>query len=208
MRLKREILFHAAVCVALLLGPILYAQQSDADLAPASAEQHRVLRVAAVQFEIQQSDLRSFAAFRSHVESLVMRCLDFEPDLIVFPEYTSVFPALIPYYSVIRVSQSAGDGLSRIGAGDHLVDGFRDLFLLNSGLAERFIEEVFATLARRHAVAIVPGTYFAWSERSGEAALVNRLVLYDQSGEIAYTQDKVFLTPFEEQLLEISPGAL
>ena len=208
MRPKRRVLFHALVCILLLSGSILYAQQTGGGLTAASAEEHRVLRVAAVQFEIQQSDLRSFAAFRSHVESLVTRCLPFEPDLIVFPEYTSVFPALIPYYPVIRVSQSPEDGLARIGAGDHLIDGFRDLFLLNSGLAERFMEEVFATLARRHAVAIVPGTYFAWSERAGEAALVNRVVVYDQSGEIAYTQDKVFLTPFEEQLLEISPGTL
>ena len=70
------------------------------------------------------------------------------------------------------------------------------------------MEEVFASLARRHGVAIIPGTYFAWIERDQEAALVNRLVVYDHSGTITYTQDKVFLTPFEDQLLEISPGVL
>ena len=208
MRLKNGLLFPAAICIILLVGPTLAAQQRNTDLASAAAEEPGVLRVAAVQFNIQQSDLRSFAAYRSHVESLVMRCLDFEPDLIVFPEYTSVFPVLIPYYPVIRLSQSAEEGISRIRTQDPLISQFRDLFLLNSGLAERVMEEVFAALARRHGVAIIPGTCFAWSERGGKAELVNRLVVYDQVGEIAYTQDKVFLTPFEEQRVGISAGSL
>jgi predicted amidohydrolase len=168
----------------------------------------RILRVAAVQLEIQQSDLRSFAEFHSHIEALVKRCMTLEPDLIVFPEYTSVFPALIPYYPAIRVSRSVEDGLSRIRAQDPLIDGLRDLFLLNSGLAERVTEEIFATLARRYEVAIIPGTFFAWREREGKAVLVNRLVVYDRSGELTYTQDKVYLTPFEEQIVGIAAGSL
>jgi predicted amidohydrolase len=208
MRLRHRLPFSAAIIIILLFGSTLAAQEQGSGLAARPAREPRALRVAAVQFKIQQSDLQSFAAFRSRIETLVTNCLAFEPDLIVFPEYTSVFPALIPYYSAIRVSQSAEDGLSRISAQDPLIDGFRDLFLLNSGLVERFMEQVFAALARRYAVAIIPGTCFTWSRRGAEAALVNRLVMYDQSGEIIYTQDKVFLTPFEEQLLELSPGVL
>jgi predicted amidohydrolase len=197
MKRHHRILVSTVFCIILL---IVGSTSTAAD--------SQVLRVAAVQLKIQQSDLRSFSAFRSRIEALVMRCMDFEPDLIVFPEYTSVFLALIPYYPVILESQSAEDGLSRINARDPLINGFRDLFLINSGLVERAMEEVFASLARRHGVAIIPGTYFAWIERDQEAALVNRLVVYDHSGTITYTQDKVFLTPFEEQLLEISPGVL
>jgi predicted amidohydrolase len=197
MKRHHRILVSTVFCIILL---IVGSTSTAAD--------SQVLRVAAVQLKIQQSDLRSFSAFRSRIEALVMRCMDFEPDLIVFPEYTSVFLALIPYYPVILESQSAEDGLSRINARDPLINGFRDLFLINSGLVERVMEEVFASLARRHGVAIIPGTYFAWIERDQEAALVNRLVVYDHSGTITYTQDKVFLTPFEEQLLEISPGVL
>jgi predicted amidohydrolase len=197
MKRHHRILVSTVFCIILL---IVGSTSTAAD--------SQVLRVAAVQLKIQQSDLRSFSAFRSRIEALVMRCMDFEPDLIVFPEYTSVFLALIPYYPVILESQSAEDGLSRIKARDPLINGFRDLFLINSGLVERVMEEVFASLARRHGVAIIPGTYFAWIERDQEAALVNRLVVYDHSGTITYTQDKVFLTPFEEQLLEISPGVL
>jgi predicted amidohydrolase len=208
MRLKQRVLFPAAICIILLLGANLRAQETGLDLTSPQTVHSPTLRVAAVQLKIQQSDLGSFAAFRSRIEALVTRCMDFEPDLIVFPEYTSVFLALIPYYSVIQESRTAEEGLSRISAQDPLIDGFRDLFLVNSGLAERAMGEVFAVLARRQGVAIIPGTYFAWSEREGETVLVNRLVVYDQSGEIIYAQDKVFLTPFEEQLLEISPGLL
>jgi predicted amidohydrolase len=32
--------------------------------------------------------------------------------------------------------------------------------------------------------------------------------LYDSSGQSSYVQDKVYLTPFEEQLLGVSPGLL
>jgi len=208
MRLKQRVLVPAAICIILLLGTNLRAQETGLDLTSPQTDHSPTLRVAAVQLKIQQSDLRSFAAFRSRIEALVTRCMDFEPDLIVFPEYTSVFLALIPYYPVIQESRSSEEGLSRISAQDPLIDGFQDLFLVNSGLVEQAMEEIFAVPARRHGVAIVAGTYFAWSEREGEAVLVNRLVVYDQSGEIIYAQDKVFLTPFEQQLLGISPGAL
>jgi predicted amidohydrolase len=208
MRPKHGALLPAAICCILLFAPALSAQQPGSELTPSPADHSQTLRVAAVQFKIQQSDLRSFAAFRSRIEALVMRCLAFEPDLIVFPEYTSVFLALVPYYPVILASRSAEDGLSRISARDPLIKGFRDLFLVNSGLVERAMEEVFADLARRYEVAVIAGTYFAWSEGEQKSALVNRVVVYDRTGEIIYTQDKVFLTPFEEQLLEISPGLL
>jgi predicted amidohydrolase len=207
MRLRHRSSATAAVGLIFLFGAILAASGLDAGPSGA-AEESRLLRVAAIQFKIGQSDLSSLAAFRSHVESLVTRSMAFEPDLIVFPEYTSVFPALIPYHSAIRASQDAVDGLSRISTQDPLIDGLRDLFLFNSGLAERIMEDVFGTLARRHGVAIVPGTYFAWSERGAAAELVNRLVVYDRSGKVIYRQDKVFLTPFEVDQLGISPGVL
>jgi predicted amidohydrolase len=206
MRLKHGAFVYALIWFILLFAPALTAQQLGSTPEPEDGSQG--LRIAAVQLNIRQSDLRSIAAFRRHVETLVMRCIGFDPDLIVFPEYTSVFSALIPYNSVIDNCESAEDGLERIVAQDPLIGGFRDLFLINSGFTERIMEEIFADLSERHGVAIVPGTYFAWSERNGEVTLVNRLVVYDRGGQIAYTQDKVFLTPFERQLVGISPGVL
>jgi predicted amidohydrolase len=213
VRRTHRLLLNAAICITLLgLGSVCAAASGGATTRSGvdsrTGIDSRALRVAAVQLEIRQSDLRSVEVFRSRIESLVMRCLPFQPDLIVFPEYTSVFLALIPYYPVIRESASAEEGIERLSARDPLIAGLRDLFLLNSGLTERLMEDIFATLAGRHGVAIIPGTYFAWSGPEGGADLVNRVVVYDNNGEIVYTQDKVFLTPFEEHLLGISPGLL
>lgn len=201
---------HLLVAIFILLqfGRALCAQEIGSGSNPPSRDHSRDLRIAAVQLEIHSSDLRSFAAFRSHIEALVIRSIAFNPDLIVFPEYTSVFLALIPYYRVIRTSNSVVEGIARIGAQEPLIQGFRDLFLFNSGLVERAMEEIFASLAGQYNVAILAGTYFAWSGEGREARLVNRTVIFDQEGKIAYTQDKVYLTPFEEQLLGISPGLL
>ena len=204
-------LFHqpvptVALCIVLCFASTLQAPAAGSGSGQDS-QPSQALRVAAVQLQIRQSDLVSFAAFRSHIEAIVSRCMEYEPDLIVFPEYTSVFLALVPYHALIQASESAEEGLARISDQDPLIDGFRDLFLLNSGLVERAMEEIFASLARRYGIAIIAGTYFAWSGTE-QAALVNRLVVYDGNGRVSYTQDKVYLTPFEEQPLGISAGSL
>jgi predicted amidohydrolase len=172
---------------------------------PPSAPRRRELRVAAVQLSIASADLSSFTAFRSHLENL-LRSLAFQPDLVVFPEYTSVFLTLVPYYATIRDSGSVEEALARIAARDPLVKDFRDLFLLNSGLTERAMEALFAPLARRCKTAVLAGTYFAQDEQGGGVRLVNRAVLFDSAGRIVYCQDKVYLTPFEEEVLGISAG--
>jgi len=174
----------------------------------AAPQTPRALRVAAVQLAMDESLLASAAVFAEHVEKLVAEAREFGPDLVVFPEYASVFLALLPYYGEIRGSPSAQEGLRRIRARDPLVRSFRDLFLLNSGVAWQAMQEIFGTLARRCGVPILAGSYFAWDIREGEVRLVNRAVLFGADGRVAYSQDKVFLTPFEEQLLGVSAGSL
>ena len=201
-RQYRSILF-AALFVSLVLQPAFPSPGGAAEAGGTGD-----LRVAAVQLQIRASDLRSFDVFQAHIESLVRSSMAFHPDLIVFPEYTSVFLALIPYYEQIRSSQSIEQGFTRIEAADPLVGEFRQLFLLNSGMVQRAMRRIFASAAEEYGVAILAGTYFAWEQRNDEIVLVNRAVLYGSGGEPAYTQDKVYLTPFEEQLLGISPGRL
>jgi predicted amidohydrolase len=165
-------------------------------------------RVAAVQLSMDASLLASAASFSDRIEGLVAQALEFRPDLIVFPEYTSVFLALLPYYEDIRASSGALEGLKRISRREPLVKSFRDLFLLNSGLARRAMDEIFGALARSHGVPILAGSYFAWDRREGEVRLVNRAVLFGSDGRVAYSQDKVFLTPFEGEVLGLSAGSL
>lgn len=169
------------------------------------AQEHRALRVAAVQFSIGAQDLTSGSAYRAHVTRLVERCLLFEPDLILFPEYTAAFLALLPYGALIRDAASVEEAFRRVRARESLAGSPRELLLLNSGLAERAAEELFGGLARRHGVAVGAGTYFA---SNGEGRLVNRAVVFGPDGQLLHVQDKVFLTPYEEEVLGLEPGRL
>ncbi|MFW5745525.1 MAG: hypothetical protein ACOC2D_19800, partial [Spirochaetota bacterium] len=63
--------------------------------------------------------------------------------------------------------------------------------------------------ADRYEVVLVAGTLFAADGDRGSAAgtgLRNRLLVYGPDGELAYTQDKVYLTPVETDFLGIEPG--
>ncbi len=166
------------------------------------------LRVAAVQLRVEAPLLASAGTFAAHVEGLVAQAQGFAPDLIVFPEYSSVFLALLPYYREIHSSSTVLEGLQRIRAREPMVRSLRDLFLLNSGLARRTMEQIFGPLAERYGVPILAGSYFAWDNREGEVRLVNRAVLFGVDGRVAYSQDKVFLTPFEQELLGVAAGRL
>jgi predicted amidohydrolase len=166
------------------------------------------LRVAAVQFSIHVQDLASFSAYRARIEALVESCLAYEPDLILFPEYTSAFLAIVPYGARLARFTTVGQALRDIMAAEPLVASLPDLFLLNSGVAERAARELFARLARRHRVAIGAGTLFAADRQPGGTRLVNRALLFDQEGELLHAQDKVLLTDFEAEILGVEAGRL
>jgi predicted amidohydrolase len=174
----------------------------------AAADQPGQLRVAAVQLSVSPGDLASRKAFRAHVERLVERCLPYAPDLVLFPEYTSAFLALLPYGDLLQDAPSLEAALQRVLAREPLARDLRQLFLLNSGLAEREARELFGGLARRHGMAIGAGSWFAAQPSANRTVLVNRAAIFDERGGVLYTQDKVFLTPFEQELLGLEPGRL
>ncbi|MBA7655958.1 hypothetical protein ES703_63870 [subsurface metagenome] len=166
------------------------------------------LRVAVVQFGIDESLVHSLEAFRGRIGEVVERAMAFEPDLIIFPEYTAAFTALIPYRRIVQQADSVLQGLAGIRKEEPLAGDLRELFLLNSGFAERVILEIFGSLAREHSVFILGGSYFAWERtRSGEVQLRNRAFLFGPDGSLIYSQDKVYLTGFESTLLKLSPGS-
>ena len=174
--------------------------------APTAAGSPGELRVAAVQLCIAPADLASWEAYRQRITRLVERCLPYAPDLILFPEYTSAFCALLPYGQCLEEAESLEQALRRVLAREPLAHGLRDLFLLNSGLAERSLRELFGGLARRHGVAVGAGSWFAAQSSGGRTGLVNRALIFDPRGAELYSQDKVFLTAFEEEQLGLSPG--
>jgi predicted amidohydrolase len=168
----------------------------------------RPLRVAAVQLSIHPADLVSFSAFRDRIEELVARCLPYEPDLILFPEYTAAFLALVPYGARLQEAGTTGEALRGIMAREPLVRGLADLFLLNSGVAERAARELFGGLARRYRVAIGAGSLFAADRLQWRTRLVNRALVFGRDGELLHAQDKVFLTDFEKDSIGLEAGSL
>jgi predicted amidohydrolase len=199
----------ALAAVAALGGPVaLPAAGPPRELRAAVGGQPAELRVAAVQFRIQPGDLASREAFRAHVTALVERCLPCAPDLILFPEYTSAFLALLPYGRLIGEAGSVEQALRGVLEREPEARDLRDLFLLNAGLAEREARELFSGLAAKHGVAVGAGSRFAAESSAGRTVLVNRAEIFDERGGELYAQDKVFLTPFEQDLLGLAPGRL
>lgn len=173
------------------------------------------LRVVAVQLELREEAYASVDAFRAWIAGRVERCLPYRPDLIVFPEYTAAFVALIPYHRALRSADTLQEGWREVRREEPLAASLRELFLINAGFVERVIADVFGGLARRHGVYILGGSYFAPAGDGaprragpGEAQLRNRAFLVDPSGAVAYRQDKVFLTEFEIDVIGLSPGRL
>jgi len=197
-----------AALLALLLA--LADQAGAQELLPGSraGDEGGSLRVAAVQLAVNAEMLGSLEAYRGCIAEKVAASLAFQPELIVFPEYTAAFLALIPHRGELDGALSVAEGLERIRAKEPLVESLHEVFLLNSGWTERALEAVFGGLARRHGVAIVAGSYFAWTAGEDGPRLVNRAVVFGADGSRTYQQDKVFLTPFEQELLGLSPGRL
>jgi predicted amidohydrolase len=166
------------------------------------------LRVAAVQLSVDSEMLSSLEAYRSRITRLVERTLPGRPDLVVFPEYTAAFLALVPHHRELAGAKTVAEGLERVRAAEPLVGNLYDLFALESGWVERAVQELFGGLARRYGVAVLAGSYFAWSTGAEGGRLTNRLVVFGSDGQALYGQDKVYLTPFEEELLGLSPGAI
>jgi predicted amidohydrolase len=168
----------------------------------------RPLRVAAVQLSIHPEDLASPSAFRARIEGLVAGCLPAEPDLILFPEYTSAFLALVPYGAQLQDADNTAEALRRVRAVEPLARGLRDLFLLNAGVAEAAARELFGGLARHYRVAVGAGTLFAAEREAQSTRLVNRALVFGRDGELLHAQDKVMLTEYEEEALGLEAGSL
>lgn len=179
------------------------------------------LSVAGVQLKISPDLYQSEEHFSAEIEIRVRQVMEEygDVDLIVFPEYTSAFLALLPYAGDIRGSVSISDALSRIESGGlacplleqevaaRFGQTLRSLLLSEATRVESTMNRVFGSIADTHDVYIAAGTFIAiGGENFLRPELRNRLVIYGPDGTVTYTQDKVFLTDFESDLMGISPG--
>lgn len=179
--------------------------------ASAAADDAGALTVCAVQYQVTPRGVLTerglLASAGAAVEAAVAGGSETAPvDLVVFPEYTSAFVALERHATAIVEAGSLDEAVNRVLNGRS--GGVRELFMRNAPAARQRLDRVWATLARRHDVYIVAGTYFARHVGRRGPELRNRLLVYSPEGRLVYRQDKVFLTPFERDVLGIDPGAL
>lgn len=104
---------------------------------------------------------------------------DAAADLVVFPEYAGVEAALLAAPAELPPR------------------GWRDLTAARAGdwLA------LAVDLARRHRCHLMPGTTLVRTDRG----IVNRAYLIGPKGEVGW-QDKLILTPYERDVLDLAPG--
>ena len=164
------------------------------------------LRVAGIQLEVSVDLYRNADTFRSRAAELIEEALENGPlDLVVFPEYCGVFFAFFDLplggTEITTLEEGAAYLRSRRGFED-----LHDYFLSRQG-RER-MDRIWGPLARRYGTSILAGSYFAVEETGNGRELRNRALIYGPDGTVDYSQDKVYLTPFEQDVVGISPGKL
>jgi predicted amidohydrolase len=177
-----------------------------ATVARAGGRSEAPLEVAAVQFRVEAALLRSPDTYESALRfAATTATAGRRVDLIVFPEYTAAFFALALAGDQLARSSGADQLLAGMHAAEPAVSTPADFFASRAPAAEAWIREVFATIARDHHAWVVAGTWFA---PDGSAGLRNRALVFGPDGALVYTQDKVFLTDIEIELLHMSPGSM
>ena len=172
------------------------------------------LDVVLVQYRVDPGDYASLPAFQRRVEAVVDRAVErFDPDLVVFPEYVSVFamfsgmidddgtlePARIPE-GVARAAFGVADGeLPPVTPAVH-----EFVRTLSRQYADR-LRGIWSSVAAESGVWILAGSAFVPGD---DGEVHNRVWVFDGQGNLAYRQDKVFLTDYERRVLGLDPGSL
>lgn len=205
-----------AICIILLLSlfSVFGVSFGWSDI-PRTSEATAPLRVTAVQTQIDEAMYKSEAAFAERVSGIVEAVMEeYRPDLIVFPEYLNVFFSLIPYADKVAQVENFDDGLKAIHRSYPEIDSLRTIFLEQADYTRERLDAVWGGIADRWNVTIAAGTYFARHDAapsretttSGKEELRNRLLVYGPDGNCIYTQDKVYLTDFESDEVELRPA--
>lgn len=169
-----------------------------------AADDDGIFTAAGVQFEISLEVYRSSQAFFGEVE----RCIeevsaDTAPDMIVFPEYIGVFYQLITFNSIIKRNTTFQDALVEVLTVEPELGGIVDLFIKPEAWIE--YQRGWSALAKKYGTTIVAGSCFVPEE---DGRLRNRSFVFGPDGRLVYSQDKVYLTDFETQIVGLVPGQI
>jgi predicted amidohydrolase len=161
-----------------------------------------------IQLGVDEELIASLDRFEAEVSQLLAEALPEEaaggPEkgrLIVLPEYSNVFPALIPLAELLE-QHGSWEAAAAAWTEEKGEGGLKDFFLQRAPWVRSWMDRFYGEWAKDHRVWLLAGTYFAAEGRE----LRNRAVLYGPDGRARYSQDKVYLTNFERSTLGISPG--
>ncbi len=165
------------------------------------------VKVALVQYRVSPADYRSEAAFAGRVGALTARAAAAGADIVVFPEYLNVFLAAVPLGPSLAEAGSLPGILALLQRRSGRPVSLSKYLRLQSSNSRAIMDRVWGRLARRHDLWIVAGSAFVAEPAGGpNPQLFNRAFVYNPAGRVAYTQDKVYLTPFEQQDVGLSSG--
>ncbi|MBN2441414.1 MAG: hypothetical protein JXJ04_08705 [Spirochaetales bacterium] len=170
----------------------------------------RPLKIAAIQFHVTKEIYSSEAAFYETISGLLQESVDrIAPDLIIFPEYTLVFLAFLPFADEIGSSGSEKEALMKIMKNTPDIASPRDILVHNAAFAKKTADKLFGILAKKYGLYILSGTYFSCpGPLFQKPPLYNTALVYNPEGICFYTQDKVFLTDYEKNTMGLSPGKI
>jgi predicted amidohydrolase len=146
--------------------------------------------------------VRLEATIRAELERLVAGRREGEALLLILPEYTNAFYAVLPLLEELEDEPASWKEVLALHAQESGGDGLPVYLRRRASEVRRWMDAFYGGFAAEHRLWLLAGSYFAVHE--GE--LRNRAVLYGPSGTASYEQDKVYLTPFERQELSLSPG--
>jgi predicted amidohydrolase len=173
----------------LTVTAVIFAFISLTELQPAPTAQAdstaHPIKVALVQYEVRRADYSSEARFAASVGGLTAQAAAEGAKIVLFPEYINVFLAAVPLAGQLTRAESLPEYLR-----------------MQSADTRAIMDRVWGRLARRHKLWILAGSSFV----AEGAKLYNRAFVYGPDGQVAYRQDKVFLTPFEKETVRLSPG--
>ena len=200
--------FFEAPVIFFLLSILLFPATSFGD--QPSVPQSTGVDIIGIQLRIDEAMYASDEAFELAIDGAIRMAVSDGADrvgrstLLVFPEYTSVFLALVPYSGHVSNAGSVLDALGRIAQSDSRISSVYSLFAANSSRVEAVMDRVWGGLARKYGVSLVAGTRFVYRD----GGLRNALLIYGPGGLREYDQDKVYLTDFELDIVGLSPGTV
>lgn len=133
------------------------------------------LPIAAAQYPVEQ--LRSTQEWRNKVTRMVEEAVP-RAQLLVFPEYAPVELTSLNLHGSLHVQLQS-------------LQAHRDMYV-----------QTFQTLAMRHHVVIVAGSF---PQRMGDGMLRNRAYIFGPAGQMAM-QDKLHMTRWEDEVWKVGAG--